>query len=112
MDAERIQKLFADLGPVRAEDTICRAIEELAQRLFRCDGLWAARDIDRLGICLRALIAISGEIGLLSVTRVAKDVLAVIERQDDPAIAATLARLRRIGEVSLCSVWDAGDISG
>lgn len=112
MDTDRIQRLYAELGPVRAEDTICCAIEEMALRLFRCDGLWAARDIDRLGICLRALIAISDEIGMLSVSRVSRDVLTVLERYDEPAIAATLARLRHVGETSLSNVWDVGGISG
>lgn len=112
VDAERIQKLYIDLGPVRAEDAICRAIEELAQRLFRCDGLWTARDERRLGTCLRAIIALSNEIGLLSVSAVASDVLIVLARQDEPAIAATLARLRQVGEASLCGVWEVGDISG
>lgn len=112
MDVDRIRKLYADLGPTRAEDVICRAIEEMALRLFRSDGLWTVRDIDRLGICLRALITIADEVGMLSITMVARDVQTALLRHDEPAIAATLARLRRVGETSLTNIWDLSNLSG
>ena len=112
LDVDRIHKIYTDLGPTRAEDVICRAIEEMALRLFRSDGLWTTRDTERLGTCLRALIAIADQVGMLSITQVARDVQIALSRKDEPAVAATLARLRRVGESSMTNIWDIGNLSG
>ena len=43
--------------------------------------------------------------------RVGRDVLALSDRPDATALAATMARLERIGEISLVAVWDlAGSV--
>jgi len=42
---------------------------------------------------------------------IARDVTQVIDSEDQPAIAATLFRLLRVGEKSLTAVWEQQDLS-
>ena len=59
----------------------------------------------------RRVIAISDQIGMRMLSRVASDVTQAIDSTDVVAIAATLARLLRIGESSLTAIWDSQDLS-
>jgi hypothetical protein len=45
-----------------------------------------------------------------TLSRVADDVTKCIDAGDQVAIAATLARLLRIGERSLTAIWDMQDV--
>lgn len=111
VDQDRLGALFAELGEPAAEDVVCRAMEELALRLSHCSRLYTAQDWQELRKCARSLIAISEQIGMLKLARVSKDVMHAIDSTDFPAVAATLARLLRIGEQSLTAIWDLQDIT-
>lgn len=111
VDHEKLGALYAELGEVGAEDVVCRAMEELALRLSHCSRLHSAGQWEELRKCARSLIAISEQIGMLVLARVAHDVLETLDAQDTPAVAATLARLLRIGEQSLTAIWDLQDIT-
>jgi hypothetical protein len=111
VDQDRLGALYAELGETGAEDVVCRAMEELALRLSHCGRLHASGKWDDLRKCTRSLIAISEQIGMLVLARVAKDVIETIDANDVPAVSATLARLLRIGEQSLTAIWDLQDIT-
>ena len=111
LDPDRIGTLYRQLGEAGAEDVVCRAIEELAVRLTQCERLWIDEEWGELRKCARSLIAISDQIGMTSLARVARDVTNAIDVCDMPAIAATLFRLVRSGERSLTAVWDLRDLS-
>jgi hypothetical protein len=111
VDQDRLGALYAELGETGAEDVVCRAMEELALRLSHCRRLHASGNWDDLRKCTRSLIAISEQIGMLVLARVAKDVIHTIDLHDVPAVSATLARLLRIGEQSLTAIWDLQDIT-
>jgi len=111
LDQERLSGLYHQLGEAGAEDVVCRAIEELAIRLAQCERLWRQRDQAGLRKCARSLIAISDQIGMATLARVAGNVTDVVDAGDTPAIGATLFRLLRIGERSLTAVWDLQDLS-
>ena len=111
VDQDQLGALYAQLGEAAAEDVVCRAMEELALRLSHCSRLHSAGHWDDLRKCARSLIAISEQIGMLVLARVAEDVLETLDARDGPAIAATLARLLRIGEQSLTAIWDIQDIT-
>jgi hypothetical protein len=57
------------------------------------------------------LIAISEQIGMLALARVANDVITTLDAGDVPATAATLSRLLQIGDKSLTAIWDLQDIT-
>ncbi|MGZ2255830.1 hypothetical protein [Roseobacter sp. A03A-229] len=111
VDQDRLAALYAELGEAGAEDVVCRAMEEMALRLSHCSRLHTASNMDELRKCARSLIAIGDQIGMHALTRVAGDVICAIDARDGPAVAATLARLIRIGEQSLTAIWDLQDIT-
>ncbi|MCE8007636.1 hypothetical protein [Aestuariivita sp.] len=111
LDQDRLGALYRQLGEANAEDVICRAVEELAVRLAHCERLWRDGDWDNLRKCVRSLVAISDQVGMAKLSRVAGDVSDAIDTQDGVAAAATLTRLIRVGERSLTAVWDLQDLS-
>ena len=111
VDQDRLGALIAELGEAAAEDVVCRAMEELAIRLAHCSRLHAAENWPELRKCARSLIAISDQIGMRVLARVAQDVITCVDADDPVAISATLARLLRIGEQSLTAIWDLQDIT-
>lgn len=111
VDHDRLGALYAELGESAAEDVVCRAMEELALRLSHCSRLHSAQEWNELRKCAKSLIAISEQIGMLVLARVANDVIETLDANDGPAISATLARLLRIGEQSLTAIWDLQDIT-
>lgn len=111
VDQDRLGALYAELGEAGAEDVVCRAMEELALRLSHCSRLSSAGNFQDLRKCARSLIAIADQIGMHKLSRVAKDVITAVDSHDTVAIAATLARLLRIGEQSLTAIWDLQDLT-
>ncbi|MEO9779236.1 MAG: hypothetical protein ABJH07_14770 [Sedimentitalea sp.] len=111
LDRDRLNALYVQLGEAGAEDVVCRAIEELAVRLAHCERCWRQGQIADLRKNARSLIAISEQIGMCEITRVAADVTATIDNGDDAARAATLFRLIRLGDRSLTAVWNLRDLS-
>lgn len=110
LDQDRLSALYSELGPAGAEDVVCRAMEELAQRMARCDTLYHDSAWQDLRKNTRSLIAIAEQVGMFTLAKVAGDVTNCIDRGDDVALAATLSRLIRTGERSLTAVWDMHDI--
>lgn len=111
LDQVRLGTLYAQLGETGAESVVCRAMEELAARLAQCDALWRARNRIQLRKHARSLIAIADQIGMHRLAKVAGDVTASIDAEDEIAIAATLSRMLRIGERSLSAIWSMEDLS-
>ncbi|MFC4671340.1 hypothetical protein ACFO5X_22500 [Seohaeicola nanhaiensis] len=111
LDPDRLHGLYLQLGEAGAEDVVSRAIEELAVRLAHCERLWRSHALGDLRKSARSLIAISDQVGMTTLARVAGDVTCAIDSDDHIALGATLFRLMRIGERSLTAVWDLQDIS-
>lgn len=111
LNPDKLGDLYRQLGEAGAEDVVCRAVEELAVRLTHCERTWRHDDLPQLRKCARSLVAISEQIGMTALARVARDVSDTTVSGDAPAQAATLSRLMRIGEQSLTAVWDLRDLS-
>ncbi|MEM5544445.1 hypothetical protein WNY61_17045 [Sulfitobacter sp. AS92] len=111
VDQDCLGLLYTQLGEVGAEDVVCRAMEELALRMSHCKKLHQAQDRAGLRKSVHRLIAIAEQIGMALVARVAVDVVACIDAEDDIATAATLSRLVRSGERSLTAIWDLPDLT-
>lgn len=106
LDQDRLQTLYRQLGDEGAEDVVCRALEEIAVRLSYADKLYRRDDLVEMRKCVRSLSAISEQIGMVALSRVALDVCNSIDQGNGVAIAATLSRLGRTGEQSLNAIWD------
>lgn len=111
MDATQIEALCTDLGAYAAEDVVCRAMEDLGQRLLLVQEQADTGPREDLHRSLKALGAIADQIGMCGLSQVARDVRTCIEDDDPVAEAATLARLARVGERSLSALWDLQDLS-
>ncbi|MGD9862238.1 MAG: hypothetical protein AB7S99_03405 [Pseudodonghicola sp.] len=105
LDWGRLGLLYRQMGDAGAETVITRASRELAFRLIRCDRLWRIGDIPGLRKCARSTIAIAEQIGMAKLAGVARDVTVAADQGDPVAVAATLARLQRMGRSSLRAVW-------
>ncbi len=96
-----MQQLRLQLGEQASRTVALRAVEDLALRLEDlgqvADGA-AAGDMHRRG---RAIKAVAEQIGLDTLVMVVDDVLACHASGDPVALAATRARLQRIGWRSL-----------
>ena len=111
LDPDRLDGLYAQLGTAGAEDIICRAMEELAIRMAQCERMYRQEKWKDLRKLARSLVAISDQIGMTLLSRVASDVTRAVDGRDVVAIAATLSRLLRIGEKSLTQIWDLQDMT-
>ena len=110
VDQDRLGALYSQLGEAGAEDVVCRALEELALRLSRCEDLFRDAAWVELRKNARSLIAISEQIGMSALAHVAGDVTHAIDQSDQTAVSATLSRLLRVGERSLMAVWDIQEV--
>lgn len=111
LDPDALQILIEQMGERGANDVVCRAMEEIAIRLADLPALHRAKRLQELGRVAHSLIGIADQIGLTALSRVAGDVAECTRRSEAAALAATLARLERIGECSLSTIWDMRDRS-
>lgn len=115
LDANKLAFLYRHLGDREADLLICDAMEDLALALARVARAQGRGDLETVAEQARAIEQIGARVGLEKLRRVAVDVrrCALDGRscRADPALAATLARLARVGEVSLAAIWDPKDAS-
>lgn len=111
IDPDRLMALYADLGESGATEVVCRAMEELAGRLTEIQRFVDEGDAAAMHRSARLLIRVAEQIGMLTLARVARDVLRTTLAGDAAGQAATLARLVRIGDRSLNAVWDLRDLT-
>ncbi|WP_311136180.1 MULTISPECIES: hypothetical protein [Pseudooceanicola] len=111
LDPERLRQLYAQLGEAGADNVVCRAMEELALRFSHADRMLREGRREELRKAVRSLAAIADQVGMTLLSRVAGDVGACLGGGDDVALAATFARLLRVGESSLMAIWELQDIT-
>ena len=112
LDERRLAEIAARLGAVGADDMISRGMEDLAVQLARIHKAYLRGNASLMEATLTQICDLAFRLGMPGLLRVARDVGALMDRSDDPALAATVARLGRIGESSLMQVWDIRDLSG
>ncbi len=111
LDGERLGLLICKLDPRDAEDMVGHAIEELATRLSHCETASGLRDLPKLRNAVESVGILSDQLGMTALRRSAVHVLSCIDAGDVTASAATLARMIRVGDISLNTVWDIEGLS-
>ncbi|WP_166416902.1 hypothetical protein [Cochlodiniinecator piscidefendens] len=111
MDQECLTKLYVEMGDVDAEEYLCNALEELAVLIFGFQRLYREKTLGEVSDSAREIAKYSAKVGMLSVEKVAYDVIECLHGGDTPAMAATIDRLVRVGDKSLLGVWDQQDLS-
>ncbi|MDG1506028.1 MAG: hypothetical protein P8Q19_07585 [Planktomarina sp.] len=100
----KLTKSIVNLPPQGAQTTVNGALDEFAIRLsvLECVGKHNKRATIRKAV--DALMSIGQQIGLGSLTEAAHNVRALTAASDDPALAAAVARLVRLGDMCLVSL--------
>ncbi|MFC0811895.1 hypothetical protein ACFHYO_07170 [Paracoccus panacisoli] len=106
VDVRRLGEIVNELGESAAQTIICAAMEQLAAALAGAREAAMAGDMARLAERAELLSRLAWQVGLPGLAGVAVDVLACAERRDATGLAATLARMMRIGNRSLTEIWD------
>jgi len=110
LDVECLDEIREQLGLNGGETAISMAMEDLAVLLYHATKLWCANDLDGLEPAVRQVAGVARRIGMPGLARVAADVLSLCNGGDAVALAATVARMRRVGERSLLAIWDRDDL--
>ncbi|TCO73347.1 hypothetical protein [Rhodovulum euryhalinum] len=96
VDSDRLADLFVELGETRAAHLMSLSVERL-EELMVCLDL--ASEQVRPGDCIDLsgqIRALGDSLGLLSLSVAARGVSRAVQSGDQVAVAATMARLRRI----------------
>ncbi|SHF41656.1 hypothetical protein SAMN05444339_1067 [Loktanella atrilutea] len=109
MDPGPLSEIYKDLGDTAAEETICRALEDLAIRLTRLHDVRAIAGFDELARQSGRMAAVAQGIGLTEVAAAARHVGICARQRDGIALEATLSRLERGFDHAIGQVWDFRD---
>lgn len=107
---ECLEELCLKIGEVQAEAEVALALHRISELLpllhgmLRDNGSGFAPAVEQ--VCKDAEL-----IGMATLSRVARSVLDNFATGNQVALAATLARLDRVGERSIHAVWDLEDLS-
>ena len=110
-DPERLEDLCRRIGEIRAEREVARALDRIATTLDALPRLVSEGDSAVLRAALATLGRDADRIGMATLARVAGDVLRCLETGDTVALAATSARLSRVGDRSIHAIWELEDLS-
>lgn len=105
-DVEAIAVIYRNLGAPVAEQMVTRALGELALTMAGIAEKVRAQELRDLARQLGRLGRLASDLGLSSLSMVARDAKTCLERADGTAFAAVWARLLRVAERSLAP--DAG----
>lgn len=107
VEPARVQHVYCQLGHRAGEELIEEAMAQFLHLLGALTRAWRASDWERVAEGLHFVHEIADQLGMTGVAHVAGDVAACMETGDATALAATIARLSRVGEASslaLCEV--------
>ncbi len=111
LNPECLVALYAELGEAGAEQVMCRTMDEMNARLMEVQRFADEGDGPALRRSARLLAKVASQIGMTTFATVAADVVSASEASDHAGLAATVARLLRIGDRSLTAVWDLRDMT-
>ena len=108
----QLELLCDHLGEHRAEAEVAHALERIAKSLVEIGSAKRRADRAALENLLAALVGDARLIGMATLAQAGRHVLDCLDRDDPIALAATLARLERVGDRSIDAIWDLEDLSG
>lgn len=109
LDPAPLAKIYAQMGEAEAEDMVCRALENIAQRLDRLQDARRANAFDQMENPARRVAVVAKQIGLTEVAQAGYFVADCARSMDGVALGATLARLERAFDTAVSQVWNFRD---
>lgn len=106
LDLDRVVEIFETLSDPLREDDILRAVDTLETQIAALERSYAEAQFAEVGKLARRMIPVAEELGLTGVQHAAIGVENCARRRDGPGLAATIARLSRIGRCSVGALTD------
>lgn len=110
LDPTPLADIYANKGEVAASETVCRALEDMAERLNRLVLSHARAENSELVGPASRIAAIADQIGLVEVAKSARSVATTADHNDTIALDATLSRLERSFDTAINQVWSFHDL--
>lgn len=107
---ECLEELCLKIGEVRAEAEVALALHRISEVLPKVDAM-LCDDGNAFAVAVDQICKDAELIGMATLARVARNVSDSYATQNHVALAATMARLDRVGERSIHAVWDLEDLS-
>ena len=106
MDNFRIAGLLGDLGEAAAQRMMRRVLGEIADRIVRVEASWEKGSPVQIRKAAARIVTLADQVGLSGLAHVAQDVAQLTDTPDNPALAACIHRLRRVGDTSVLALWE------
>ena len=106
LDSFRIAGLLGDLGEAAAQRMLRRVLGEISDRVGRAEAAWTQRNTGALRKAAARIVSLADQVGLSGLAHVAHDVTQLADADDPAALAACVARLRRVGDTSVLALWE------
>ena len=111
-DPDRLTALCKELGEIGAEQVIAQALERITLKVAHINALDSLGNLDEIAHVCKGLSRVAGQIGMITLARVACDVRTCVENRQHVPFVATLGRLNRISDQSINALWSLDDVSG
>jgi len=105
IDPDPLTDIYASQGEDVAEETVCRTLADLANRLSEVQAIHARSAFPELPLPARRISAVAGQIGLTEVALAAAHLGNAATQGDGVAIEATMSRLERCFDIAMTEVW-------
>lgn len=105
LDPDPLASIYATHGEDAAEDTVCRTLADLANRITDLQAIQQRSAFADMPLPARRISAIAGQIGLTDVAAAATHVGIAAGQRDGIAIEATMSRLERCFDFAMTEVW-------
>ena len=112
IDTNCLGSLYAEMGAARADAVVCTALEDIANGLSLIERSYYRGDAAGVTTAAKTLAGVARKIGLFELAQVASSVVSLTQSSDQTALAASLARLVRMGDRSLTAIWEVQDLNG
>lgn len=106
LDPSAFQALVLAAGPAAGLAEADDLFEELILCLSSLEAAWYSGEFERLKVQCAKLISLSDQLGMEQCGHVARLLAGVLGSKDTVATAALVARVVRLGEMSLTSVLE------
>ncbi len=111
LDLDRLAALCRTLGAQRAPARLSLALEALAVALAEVEAGWRLEDRARVAAATETASSLAESLGMMRLAATVSAVRGCLDAGDAVAMAATLARMLRLGERSLAAVWERHGLS-
>lgn len=109
IDAERISILRGAVGEQRTREIVEEVVFHMMERIDLMDRAIEAGDAVEACALAKRMASMSEQLGLVDVTRVARDLNLCLDRGDRTAAAAVSARLGRLSDSSIIYLINYAD---